>query len=183
MRRVTQMQLALAGVWMVSGCRTATRVTEVPRVDLELSGGNRGYLVGAPPPAPTLKTTRQVIETDVEVPSVYKPTHSGTRMTIEPEAPTSTAAEQGDTSSEQVSRKPVKYDTYVVQRGDSLWSIAAKPEIYGKATAWRRIFDANRALLKSPERVRAGMKLHIPRGADASGPSTTYSNEGVTYKK
>ena len=49
-----------------------------------------------------------------------------------------------------------------MKRGESLWSIAAKPDIYGKATRWRRIFDANRDLLKSPDRLKAGMKLRIP---------------------
>ena len=76
------------------------------------------------------------------------------------------------------------YDTYIVQKSDtSLWSIAAKPDIYGKATKWRRIFDANRSLLKSPERLRAGMVLKIPRGEEPGTPTTTYSDQGVTYKK
>ncbi|MBI4342382.1 MAG: LysM peptidoglycan-binding domain-containing protein [Candidatus Omnitrophica bacterium] len=79
---------------------------------------------------------------------------------------------------------PSHYDTYVVQKGDSLWSIAANPEIYGKASKWRRIFDANRDLLKSPDRVRAGMTLKIPRGESEDGGSTTYDDDGgITYKK
>ncbi len=174
MEHLRHASLVLAVAWLFSGCRTATHVTEVPRVDLQLSGGNRGYLIGTPPPAPALKTTRQIIETDVEVPSFYKPTHSGTHVTLETPTAASAAPTSGGT---------MTYDTYVVKKGESLWSIAAKPEIYGQATAWRRIFDANRALLKSPERVRAGMKLKIPRGTEASGSSTTYGDAGATYKK
>ena len=49
MRSLAQITWGVVGVLVISGCRTATRVTEVPRVDLELSGGNRGYLVGTPP--------------------------------------------------------------------------------------------------------------------------------------
>jgi nucleoid-associated protein YgaU len=77
---------------------------------------------------------------------------------------------------------PGTYDSYTVQKGDSLWSIAAKPEVYGKASQWRRIFDANRDLLKTPDQVRQGMTLKIPRGEPADD-STTYEDEGITYKK
>ena len=70
-----------AGLALVTaaGCRTATRITEVPRVDLqvEASGGNRGYLVGTPPAAKEWKTTRQIVEADVELPSFYKPKPGG----------------------------------------------------------------------------------------------------------
>ena len=63
------MTAAVAGC-LLAGCRTATHVVEEPRVDLELAeGSNRGYLVGTPPEtsAPG-KTTRQIVETEVEVP-------------------------------------------------------------------------------------------------------------------
>ena len=71
--------------------------------------------------------------------------------------------------------------TYVVQKGDSLWSIAAKREIYGSATKWRRIFEANRDLLKTQDQVRVGMTLKIPRDNEDTG--VLYGEEGVTFKK
>lgn len=185
MRQSGWMILGLSGFVAVSGCRTATRVTEVPRVDLELSGGNRGYLVGTPPEAAQLKTTRQMVETDVEIPSFYKPKRLGAPLNLEGFAPPET--ETGEQASAGAVTPPTgqpagPFDTYVVQKGDSLWSIAAKPSIYGKATRWRLIFDANRDVLKSPDRVRPGMSLKIPRGA-GGGSSTTYGDDGVTYTK
>ena len=163
---------------VVVGCQAPTRmavkVTEVPRVDLELQGGNRGYLVGTPPEPEKLKTTRQMLEGTVELPSFYKPRHgAGGQAGLEMAPPE---------TEQPVQVGSQRYDTYVVQKGESLWSIAAKPEIYGKATRWRRIFDANRDLLKSPDRVRPGMTLKIPRGEQGAG-STTYGDEGITYKK
>ena len=169
---------------MAAGCRTATRVKEVPRVDLEVenTNGNRGYLVGSPPPATAWKTTRQIIETDVEIPSLYAPKRTGAPVSLEGEAPAETATGEAPMEAATETAAPIgPYDTYLVKKGESLWTIAKKPEIYGKATYWRRLFDANRNLLKSPDRVRAGMKLKIPRGAAGSG--TTYGEEGVTYKK
>lgn len=177
MRSSTLFAATLAALLAAGGCRAATRVTTVPRVDLELEGaGNRGYLVGTPPPAGELKTTREMIETDVEIPSFYKPkrgTTAGLEEIVPPEM------DMEDTGGAPAAGP---YDSYVVQKGDSLWSIAAKPEIYGKATHWRRIFDANRDLLKSPDRLKAGMTLKIPRGGEGAG-ETTYGDEGVTYKK
>jgi len=181
MRHLVPCSLGLTVLALVSGCRTAARVTTVPRVDLELEGvGNRGYLVGTPPPAQELKTTRQMVETDVEIPSFYKPTRTGGQVSLEGVVPPE--RESSDESAAMTSGTepaPGTYDTYVVQKGDSLWSIAAKPEIYGKATHWRRIFDANRDLLKTPDRLKAGMTLKIPRG-DAGQAA---EDEGTTFKK
>ena len=184
MRRCAQMMLGIAGALLLSGCRTATRVTEMSRVDLDLSsgGGNRGYLVGTPPPPGELKTTREMVETTIEVPSFYQPKRVGPPSGLEGIAPPETGIGEENAQEPAEAGALGRYDTYVVQKGDSLWSIAAKPEIYGKATRWRRIFDANRDLLKSPDRVRPGMTLKIPREG-GGGSSTTYDDEGITSKK
>jgi hypothetical protein len=174
--------LAVAGL-VVAGCqaptRMAPRVRDVPRVDLSLEGGNRGYLVGTPPPsAGPARTTRQMVETDVEIPSFYKPKQGAADLSgiappeMEHEQPEA-AGEAGDPAA--------AFETYVVQKGDSLWSIAARPDVYGKASGWRRIFEANRDLLKSPDRVKVGMTLKIPRDDEAG--DVDISEEGPTWIK
>ena len=50
--------------------------------------------------------------------------------------------------------------TYVVQKGDSLSKIA-KAE-YGNANDWRRIFEANRDIIKNPDLIHPGQSLKIP---------------------
>lgn len=50
--------------------------------------------------------------------------------------------------------------TYVVQSGDMLSKIAQKT--YGSAGKWRRIYDANRDVLASPDALKVGMRLRIP---------------------
>lgn len=50
--------------------------------------------------------------------------------------------------------------TYVVQSGDMLSKIAQKT--YGSAGKWRRIYDANRDVLSSPDALKIGMRLRIP---------------------
>ena len=175
MHQAKRIVVGIGSLLLVSGCHTATRVSEVPRADLDLSTGNRGYLIGTPPESGERHTTRQMIHTDVEIPSFYKPRRTGKSVRLD-EAPVETETTEGLSS-------PGTFDTYVVQKGDSLWSIAAKPQIYGKATQWRRIFDANRDALKNPERVRPGMTLKIPRGERDEGSIATYGNQGVVYRK
>ena len=50
--------------------------------------------------------------------------------------------------------------TYVVQKGDSLSKIA-KHE-YGNANDWRKIFEANRDIIKDPDLIHPGQTLKIP---------------------
>jgi LysM domain-containing protein len=49
---------------------------------------------------------------------------------------------------------------YEVVRGDSLSKIAAKH--YGDGNAWRKIFEANRDVIKDPDMIRPGQRLRIP---------------------
>ena len=51
--------------------------------------------------------------------------------------------------------------TYVVQAGDTLSSISRK--IYGTPNRWREIFSANRDRLATPESLKIGQTLKIPR--------------------
>ena len=179
MRVIGWAGVGLVGAISIVGCRTATRVAVVPRVDLSLEGGNRGYLMGTPPPPSEQRTTREMVQTDVEVPSWYQPKRSdrSKRMLKEIAPPEVDMAEQAGTGTQLAQGT---YDTYTVKSNESLWSIAAKKEIYGKATRWRRIYDANRDILKSPDKVHAGMVLKIPRD---QGKGKTMPDEGTTFKK
>ena len=49
---------------------------------------------------------------------------------------------------------------YKVQKGDTLEKIAAN--LYGNSREWRRIYNANRAKLKGPNRIVPGQELEIP---------------------
>ena len=49
---------------------------------------------------------------------------------------------------------------YVVKSGDSLSKIAQQE--YGNANTWQRIYDANRDILKDPDKIFPGQKLKIP---------------------
>ncbi len=49
---------------------------------------------------------------------------------------------------------------YTVKGGDSLSKIAK--HFYGDGNAWNRIFEANRDVLKDPDKIQPGQTLRIP---------------------
>jgi len=58
--------------------------------------------------------------------------------------------------------------TYMVESGDTLWSIAKKADIYGNEQQWPLIYDANRDILDDYKKpLEEGQKLIIPRNITA----------------
>jgi nucleoid-associated protein YgaU len=49
---------------------------------------------------------------------------------------------------------------YIVQSGDSLSKISKK--FYGDPNKWKRIFEANRDVVKNPDVIQPGWTLRIP---------------------
>jgi nucleoid-associated protein YgaU len=56
--------------------------------------------------------------------------------------------------------------TYTVVSGDTLSRIAQR--VYGRASRWPKIFEANRDQLDDPDRIRPGQVLKLPPADDAS---------------
>ena len=55
------------------------------------------------------------------------------------------------------------YDNYTVLRGDYLWKISKKPDIYGDPMQWMKIYTYNRDLIKNPDLIYPDWVLKIPR--------------------
>jgi nucleoid-associated protein YgaU len=53
-----------------------------------------------------------------------------------------------------------KVEYYVIKSGDTLSAIAQK--FYGKGSAYPRIFEANREVIKNPDLIYPGQKIRIP---------------------
>jgi nucleoid-associated protein YgaU len=52
------------------------------------------------------------------------------------------------------------FETYEVKPGDSLSKIAKR--VYGNASDWKKIFEANTDVVKDPDKIFPGQKLKIP---------------------
>ena len=53
--------------------------------------------------------------------------------------------------------------SYAVKNCENLWRIAGYWEVYGDATMWSRIYDANQAEISNPDVIQPGQILTIPR--------------------
>ncbi len=167
----------VAAVMLAAGCQAAVHQVKMDRVDQDLAGGNRGYLVGKPPAEGERNATRDLTELEVQLPSHQPP--SGARAAAPAAAPVEeasapAAAEEMAPSSDSTpapstvvapsaeamtsAAAPVK--TYTVRKGDSLSRIAKK--VYGNGRLWQRIYDANRDQLPNANKLRPGMVLQIP---------------------
>jgi nucleoid-associated protein YgaU len=60
-------------------------------------------------------------------------------------------------------KKSTLLSSYVVKKGDSLWWIAKYKDVYNDHFLWPLIYDANKGLLKDPNKIYPGQKLMIPR--------------------
>lgn len=70
------------------------------------------------------------------------------------------------TEPEATPPEPAPLRTYTVKPGDSLSKIAKNE--YGDASAWRRIFEANRDQIDNPDLIHPGQVLKVPgEGGDA----------------
>lgn len=56
-----------------------------------------------------------------------------------------------------------KLRVYRVREGDTLYTIAQRPEVYSDGRLWKRILEANRHQLPDPNRLQPGQQLIIPR--------------------
>jgi LysM repeat protein len=56
-----------------------------------------------------------------------------------------------------------KMDTYTVQKGECLWNIAKKPDIYNDPFKWPRIWSANAESIKDPDVIEINQVLNIIR--------------------
>lgn len=88
--------------------------------------------------------------------------------TTEQERPDFSKVQGGFSSTEEILDPAPEQTTYTVVKGDNLSKIAK--HFYGKATAWPKIFEANRDQLDDPDRIKPGQVLKIPAAEAPAEP-------------
>jgi LysM repeat protein len=63
-------------------------------------------------------------------------------------------------SSQLTSKDEHTLQSYTVEKGDSLSKIAQK--VYGKASLWKKIYEANQDHIKDPDLIYPGQVLRLP---------------------
>jgi nucleoid-associated protein YgaU len=69
--------------------------------------------------------------------------------------------------SEMQAEMPATMDSYTVVRGDSLWGISARSDIYGNPYQWPLIYKTNRNQIKDADLIYPGQQFDIERNASA----------------
>ena len=145
----------------LSGCVARTYNLTRDRVDQDISttSGNRGYIMGSAPAEPaerkTTRTTRVFeIELGLAKPSQAKcpavmPMASGME-----EPMVAQEIQQTDNTTAQ------SFESYTVGKNDTLQKISKK--FYGTTKKWMKIYEANKDVLHSPDKLYAGQTLKIP---------------------
>ena len=64
--------------------------------------------------------------------------------------------------------KPGRVDSYSVTRGDNLWNISGKEEVYANPYQWPLIYKTNRSQIKDADLIYPGQVLDIDQNASAS---------------
>ncbi len=72
------------------------------------------------------------------------------------------------------------YDQYTVVKGDYLWRISKKPDIYGDPYQWMRIYSYNREMIKNPDLIYPNWNLKIQREV---GPDEYLVKKGDSLRK
>lgn len=72
------------------------------------------------------------------------------------------------------------YDEYTVNRGDYLWRISKKPDIYGDPFQWVRIYSYNRDQIKDPDLIYPDQIFKIHR---ENGPNEYLVSRGDNLYK
>jgi nucleoid-associated protein YgaU len=107
--------------------------------------GNRGYL-------------EKNIEFEEELPPVPKEEPMPAKKLTPPQAMYEDLEEHEEESEEAY--EITSAQTYTVKSGDSLSKIAK--ELYGKASKWTLIYEANADKIKDPNKIKEGTVLTIP---------------------
>jgi hypothetical protein len=109
----------------------------------------------------------------VQTLSVDKAQATEKEMAAQKQSAAGTAGEQAAAEQSAVDKK-AKSDRYaaqkralkaiyVVKKGDTLWWIARYKDIYNDPYLWPILYDANKNVIRDPNKIYPGMKLQIPR--------------------
>jgi len=156
-KKVLVLLVALIFTLGLTGCTVRTYKMTHERVDQDLTAGNRGYLKGAPAAVEgERKTTRdtQAVEIELGFPAKGKKSKKAAKGAPCVKGTTATG------TAPVIAEGQGEMQQYSVQKGDTLQKISQK--FYGTTKKWNKIYEANKSVLKAPDKIYPGQKINIP---------------------
>jgi nucleoid-associated protein YgaU len=142
-------------------------------VDQDLTSGNRGYLMGnvsESASAQEKKTTRTIQAIEIELHPPIKFERMPKEKTIAPQPSTEETTNQetwGNRGYITQSVAPLVQEPgsmgiekYTVQKNDTLQKISQ--HFYGTTKKWNKIYEANKDVLKGPNKIYPGQVINVP---------------------
>jgi nucleoid-associated protein YgaU len=168
------------GFWFlvigITGCVVRTYQVTKDRIDQDLTTGNRGYLKGQNVEVKERKPTRTIQAVEIELHSPIKFETMPKSKLVEKPSSIEKAEDQElwgnrgyitqsynpeplqpETAGKQA---PANIERYTVQKGDTLQKISKK--FYGTTKKWTKIYDANKDILKGPNKIYPKQVISIP---------------------
>lgn len=150
----------LTSTLALSGCVARTYNLTRDRVDQEISSssGNRGYIMGQAPESKERTTTRTVRVFEIELGRVKKYNlgcPSITPLATSMEEPA--AVQEQETQNENTAQN---FEKYTAGKNDTLQKISKR--FYGTTKRWMKIYEANKDVLRGPDKLYPGQTLKIP---------------------
>ena len=170
--RMMLLLLLPALVFVVSGCVVRSYPVTKDRVDQDLNTGNQGYLAGEKTEsAKDRPATRsyQAVEVELHPPIKFE------RMPKTKPAEASEYSESQKAGENQEAWGNRGYITrsitpeesgasamekYTVKKGDTLQKISK--QFFGSTKKWMKIYEANKGVLKAPNKIYPGQVIDIP---------------------
>jgi nucleoid-associated protein YgaU len=171
----------LASTLALSGCIARTYNLTRDRVDQDISqrSGNRGYITGAAPAEPAeRKATRTTRVFEIEL-GFAKPSQAKC-PSIEPMAGNVTEPLISQEAQQSEPLPGQTFESYTVEKNDTLQKISKK--FYGTTKRWLKIYEANKDILRSPDRLYAGQTLKIPSAEELKTETANISEPKENLK-
>lgn len=151
---------------MQSGCVVRTYQVTKERTDQDLGAGNRGLMQGKALDGSLKerKLTRTLQAIEIEMHPLIKFKKS-TRQKKMPQSEAEAGKEALDSglslqADTQEAATQMRLQPYTVAKGDTLQKISQK--FFGTSKKWMGIYEANKDVLKSPDKVFPGQEIQIP---------------------
>lgn len=166
--------LVLGSALVLAGCVTRTYSVTKDRVDQDLASGNRGFIAGTAPAETTARPTERTIRVfEVEFGKSYKAKQENAPLSARTQEAAMETEYSQEASPEPSMMEPAAYSgpsqKYTVGKNDTLQKISRK--FYGTTKKWTKIYDANRDILKGPDKVYPGQELTIPDAPESAAPA------------
>lgn len=166
--------LGLLFIFVLSGCVVRTYPLTKERIDQDLTTGNRGYLQGQVPTGEMKerKTTRttQAIEIELHPPIKFEKMPKekiegkiSSQATEDKEARGNRGYITQSVTPEIAEPEAItgpSFEKYTVQKNDTLQKISQK--FYGTTKKWAKVYEANKDVLKGPNKIYPGQVINIP---------------------